>query len=360
MNDPDRTSAPADDAVWRAVARSLAGEATPDEEAALRRQLDGHPQRAALVAALDGALAGLRADAAPEVDVEAALASVMARRDRPALTVERGGVADAPPPRRPAIAPQPARWRTPAWMRIAAALVLLAGGALLWRALSNRGGPWQIQYATRTGMRQEVSLPDGSRVVLGPASRLAVARDYGRPARSVELHGQAYFEVTHDDAHEFSVSTPAARVTDVGTAFSVATDDAAAGTRVVVTSGAVAVTPSGRAATLLHAGDRAAVVSGAVTVQRGVATAEDVAWTQGRLVFRDATVADVAAELKRWYGVNLRVDDPALAGRHLTADFQGQTADGALRIIAATLGGQLRMRGDTAVIESPRGETRSP
>ncbi len=359
MNDPDRTSAPADDdAVWQAVARSLAGEATPDEDAALRRRLDGHPQRAALVAALDGALAGLRAEAAPEVEVEAALASVMARRDRPALTVERGGVADAPP-RRPAIAPRPARWRTPAWVRIAAVLVLVAGAALLWRALSNRGGPWQTQFATGTGMRQEVRLPDGSRVVLGPASRLAVARGYGKPARSVELHGQAYFEVTHDDAHEFSVSTPAARVTDVGTTFSVATD-AAAGTRVIVTSGAVAVTPSGRAATLLHAGDRAAVVSGTVTVQRGVATAEDVAWTQGRLVFRDATVADVAAELKRWYGVTLRVDDPALAGRHLTADFQGQTADGALRIIAATLGGQLRMRGDTAVIESPRGATPSP
>jgi transmembrane sensor len=140
-------------------------------------------------------------------------------------------------------------------------------------------------------------------------------------------------------------------VRDVGTTFAVSTT-AAETLRVVVTSGAVRVTPPGRGATLLRAGDRAAVSRGDVRVQRGAATADDVAWTQGRLVFRDAPIAEVAAELRRWYGVTLRVDDPRLASRHLTADFQGQTAQDALRIVAASLGGELRMSGDTAVIHS--------
>jgi transmembrane sensor len=360
MIDPDRTSAPADDALWEAVARSLAGEASPDEEAALRRELDGHPERAALVAALDGALRPLRAHAAPEVDVEAALASVMARRNRPALTVERGGAADLPAPRRPTVVParQPWRWRTPALLAAAAAVVLVIGGALVWRTLHPRGAGWQARYATAVGGMQRLLLPDGSRVVLGPASRLIVATGYGRGERRLRLRGEAYFEVRHDAAHPFHVSTPAALVSDVGTTFTVATDEGE-GTRVAVTSGAVKVTPTGRAATLLRAGDRAAVAGGRVDVQRGAAGADDVAWTQGRLVFRDAPLSEVATELRRWYGVVLRIDDPALAAKHLTADFQGQTADGAMRIVAASLGGELRRSGDTAVIVRRGGERRT-
>lgn len=362
MNDPDRTSAfPDDDAVWRAVARSLSGEASPGEDAALRRELDAHPQRAALVEALGGALGGLRADAAPAVDVEAALASVLARRDRPVLTVERGGAADPARPRRPVVTPavRP-RWRTPALLRMAASAVLVLGAALLWRALSGGGaaGGWQAQYATDVGARREIRLPDGTRVVLGPASQLAVAGGYGRARRTVQLSGQAYFEVVHNDARPFRVRTPAAEIADVGTAFTVATDDTRIA-RVAVTSGAVEVTPPSGSATLLRAGDRAAVAAGKVTVQRGAATADDVAWTRGRLAFRDAPLAEVAAALRRWYGVTLRVD-PALAERHLTADFEGQTADGAMRIVAATLGGELRRSGDTAVIVSPGADQRAP
>ncbi|HSU17557.1 FecR family protein [Longimicrobium sp.] len=360
MNDPDRTSTDYDDALWQAVARSLSGEASPEQEAALRLEMDAHPGRAELVGALGDAVAGVRADAAPPVDVEAALASVMARRDRPALTVERGGAAGVPAPRRPAIVPSARpRWRTPAVLAAAAALILAIGGALVWRTLRPHAGGWQARYATAVGGTQAIELPDGSRVLLGPASRLVVANGYGDDERRLRLHGEAFFDVVHDDVRPFEVVTDAARVTDVGTAFTVATGGQDS-TRVVVTHGSVKVTPPGRGATVLRAGDRASVARGGVKVERGAATREDVAWTTGRLVFRDAPLAEVAAEMRRWYGVTLRVDDPALAARHLTADFQGQSAGAALRIVAATLGGELRMRGDTAVIVRPGGGRRAP
>jgi transmembrane sensor len=200
------------------------------------------------------------------------------------------------------------------------------------------------------GARREVRLIDGSRVVIGPASRLAVSGDDGR---RVDLSGSAYFEVKHDDRHPFTVATGDVVITDVGTAFTVRADTAA-GTSVAVTEGIVAVALPGEAQQeTLRAGDRARVSSRRLTVQRRTGSSADVAWTTGRLAFRDATVAEVVAELHRWYGVTLRVD-PSLASRHLTADFTGQTADQAMQIVAAALGGELR-RGAGGATVVPRG-----
>jgi transmembrane sensor len=359
MNEPDRSPDEIqNDTAWQAVARLLAGETTPAEAAELRREMAEHPGRAELVSALESALEPLRADARPAVDVETALASVMARRDRPVLTVERGGAAasttTAPPPRAPAARPAP-WWRGSTLLRAAAAVLVLLAGALVWRMMSSRGGTQTRQYATQVGVRRELQLADGSRVVLGPDSRLAVGGDDGR---RVDLAGSAYFQVKHDSDRPFTVSTGDAVITDVGTAFTVRADSAA-GTTVAVTEGVVAVAlPRGTQQETLRAGDRARIMARRLAVQRRVAGQADVAWTTGRLAFRDATVAEVVSELRRWYGVTLRID-PSLANRHLTADFTGQTADQAMQIVAAVLGGELR-RGAGGGVVVPRGGARAP
>jgi len=359
MNESDLPPTDPADAAWQAVARSLAGESTPEEARALTADLAAYPGRAELVAALGGALDGLRADARPEVDVEAALASVMARRGRPVLTMEAGGAAHAPsPPLRTQPARRPAQWwRAPGVLRAAAAILVLVGAGLLWRAVSSRPGAAPIiRYATEVGARQELRLADGSRVVLGPDSRLAVSGDDGR---AVDLAGVAYFEVRHDERRPFTVTAGGATIRDVGTAFTVRADSAA-GTTVAVTEGVVAVsTANTAAAETLRAGDRARILRARMAVQRRVATRDDVAWTTGRLSFRDAPVPEVVAELRRWYGVTLRVD-PSLAGRHLTADFEGQTADQAMRIVAAALGGELRPGAGGATVVPRGGGRRAP
>ena len=345
----DSASPPPDprDAVWQSLARHVAGEDAPGERDALRAELEANPERAALVDALEGALSGLREPRAP-VDVEAALASVMARRDRPALTVERGGASQSPPP---VAARPPVWWKNPAILRAAAAALLLAGAIGVWRYLAVRGAPGpSAVYATETGRLRRVELSDGSVAVLGPESHLAVVADYGQSERRIELTGEAYFEVRHDADRPFVVHTSAAEVTDLGTAFVVRASDST-GTHVAVTQGSVRVTPREGAAAVLKAGDEAAVTaSGAVALERGTVTEDEAAWTQGRLIFRDAPLSEVAMELRRWFGVTVRIGDPALARRHLNAHLEDVTRDQALRIIAVTVGGEVRMRGDTAVI----------
>jgi transmembrane sensor len=339
--EPVTDGAPMD---WEVLARFMAGESPADEADAVRAWLAENPARHDVLHALDTALAPVAAPPAG-LDVEAALRSVHAKMDAPETPVIpfRAPVRQAPAPRRSIPAP---------WLRAAAAVVLLLGMWFGWQALRGRGTT-MVVHSTGVGERDSLRLPDGTMVILGPASRLVLMDGYGEQARQVELRGEALFDVPHDDARPFTVHAGDGWVRDIGTTFSV-TADSAAGVRVVVTAGAVALRATEQPGTeelVLRQGDRGTLAAGRMTAERAAATPDDIAWTRGRLVFRDTPVEQVSAELRRWYGVELRAD-PTVAGRRLTASFDGEPAADVLRVIGLALGAELTLRGDTAVLRA--------
>jgi transmembrane sensor len=352
----DRAQQPELDAEWEELARFLAGESSPEEQRRLRTRLARDPERAALVQALDAALTPPDETPLAPDEVERALASVMARREpiahrnlpsSPDVVSIRG--------RTPAQVPgMRARWHTAA-LRAAAAVIVVAGAGLLWKAsrLEERTAPAAraavVEYATAVGRVDTIRLADGTSVVLGPSSRIQLAATYGGRARELTLDGQAFFEVVHDDARPFVVRTSSAILRDVGTSFSVYSD-LERGTRVAVTSGAVdvaAVAATDGEPTVLHGGDRAEVLGDRMTVERGTVSGEELSWTRGTLVFHDATMTSVAADLRRWYGIRLLIEDTTLAARRVTATFDHGSVDDVGRVLAAVVGGSFSRSGDT-------------
>jgi transmembrane sensor len=204
------------------------------------------------------------------------------------------------------------------------------------------------------GARDSVRLPDGTRVILGPASVLTVPADYATNRR-VELQGEGYFDVHHDAAHPFSVHAMNALITDIGTAFAVRSDPDD-GVAVSVQEGVVRVGVDGRTGGAeLRAGDAGTVgASGGVTARRGSATRDDIAWTTGKLMFREATMARVRDDLRRWYGVTLVVGDRTLAARRLTANFQRENRAQMLDVLTLALGARKLVHGDTVVLSGLR------
>jgi transmembrane sensor len=194
-------------------------------------------------------------------------------------------------------------------------------------------------------------------VLLGPGSELTLARRYGDGRRNVELRGQALFEVRHDERRPFHVRAGSAIISDVGTTFAVRSD-AGDDVHVVVTSGAVVLRRAGApldSGMLLERGDRGRLRGdGQVAAERGGVTEDDLAWTRGRLVFNDATLDRVRADLRRWYGIELQIEDSSVSGRHLTASFAGESAQQVLDVIALALAVTIELRagGDTAVIHA--------
>jgi transmembrane sensor len=344
---PDSTDSPIE---WETLARYLAGECSVPERERIERYLADHPGDSEVVSALDNAMRILALREAPEIDVESALERVIARRDAPDTPVvslpSRRGV----PPRvkRTIVGP----WRI-ASVLAAAAVVVLAARTVLQRYGARREGPvaGSRTYVTAVGKRDSLRLPDGGRVVLGPASSLTIARGYGDRVRQVNLHGEAYFDVVHDSTRPFVVVVGPASIRDVGTSFAVHQDGARV--RVVVTSGSVllhSVASSARQDTL-NAGDVGTLEpDGGITSAHDVATTPYLSWMHGSLVYRDAPLAEVSQDLRRWYGVTLRVEDSTMARRHFSGSFNGDPVDRVLRVIGISLGARVELRGDTAVL----------
>lgn len=334
------------DPAEEALARFLDGACEPAEAQAVEAWLAAHPVDAALVAMLRDREAAMarRADAAP-VDTEAALAAVRKRMDAVPLTVVRGaGATRAASGKEPRFA-----WSARSVGFAAAAGLLIAIGLLQQRSAGSaaRGA---LAYQTKVGLQDSVRLADGTLAVLAPGSSLQVAADFGASSRELRLTGAAYFEVVHDEARPFTVRTGDVVIRDIGTVFSVHT--AANGrVSVAVTHGSVGMRVASSAEETLSAGDRAVTDAGQLAIRRGVVTTEDMAWTRGVLAYRDTPLADVRADLQRWYGLDLRVADDALLGRTLTASFRGQSAREVIRLIALALGAEAVQRGDTVFLQ---------
>jgi transmembrane sensor len=103
----------------------------------------------------------------------------------------------------------------------------------------------------------------------------------------------------------------------------------------------------------LRPGDIGVVLPGGrVETRRGAATPDDLAWTRGRLVFRNATMPELRADLRRWYGVELRVTDSALVHRHFSGTFAGEPAQQVIDAIALAFGARVERRGDTTYLRA--------
>ncbi|HEU4788024.1 MAG TPA: FecR domain-containing protein, partial [Gemmatimonadaceae bacterium] len=215
-------------------------------------------------------------------------------------------------------------------------------------------------YETAVGERRSLVLEDGSKVLLGPASRLEVLPGYGSTTRAVELHGDAFFDVRHDSSAPFSVRVGKALIEDLGTIFTVESDDGVTAS-VAVVSGSVRIRAAdspASAGVVLGAGDRGAVDdAGTARADARSLRDDDLAWTTGRLAFRNAPLTRVAGELRRWYGVTLRVADTSLANRHVTASFSGEPVDQVLKVIGLTLGAHAERNGNEAVLRVDNGST---
>ncbi|HEY8174778.1 MAG TPA: FecR domain-containing protein, partial [Gemmatimonadaceae bacterium] len=304
---------------WDKLGRYLAGESSPDEAAAVRHWLEAHPSDAKFVAALEAAV-GKVAPASP-VDVEAALRRVKTRMH----------------------AASPSPWRRYAVFAAAAAVILVAGVLVTRQTTPERRVVAARTYTTQVGERRDVLLADGTQVTLGPATSLVVL------GRDAELSGEALFSVVHDRKRPFTVRAGDAVIRDIGTEFTVHSDPGEA-VRVVVNEGVVQLSHGGDSVMLARGDVGVLETNGRVAASPGAATDDDLAWTRGRLVFRNADVTELAADLRRWYGVELRVTDTALLRRHFTGSFAREPANRVLDVIALALGAHVERRGDTAFI----------
>jgi transmembrane sensor len=241
----------------------------------------------------------------------------------------------------------------------AAAVLILVAASSLWFLARWRRDPNSIHdFATRRSQTAVLELPDGSRVMLGPASSLRF-RDRGllgvETPRDVYLEGEAYLEVKHDAMRPFRVHTAAGLVEDVGTEFLVSAYSDAPGMRVLVANGTVALYSAPSTArrpllTLAHGDLAELAVNGVATVTHDVNLAPYLAWTRGDLAFDGTRLGDIVPALERWYDIDINLSDNVLAERRLTATFRRESLSQVLELLALSLDVRVQREGRTVLI----------
>ncbi len=192
------------------------------------------------------------------------------------------------------------RWGAGLGVAVAASLAAIV---MIPAMLAKTAQPFAIR--TAPGERRSIML-GGTSIALNGDSRLQLDRADSRIATLEQ--GEAYFAVRHDAAHPFVVHAGGATFQDVGTAFDVV--HRSGETRIAVREGAVLYDPEG-AGVRLDGGQAMRIADNSATV-RAVDTVAVGGWRSGRLLYRDATLTEVAQDVARSIGQPVMVD-PALA-----------------------------------------------
>ena len=240
-----------------------------------------------------------------------------------------------------------------------AAAVLIAGTLVL-----TGPGPWQAapDHATAVAEIRDVTLADGSVVTLGAASALDVA--FTDAERRVSLtHGEAFFAVARDADRPFVVAAGDTLVRVIGTKFDV--HHGAQAVRVSVLEGRVEVSrpdkvteptaPSARR--VLTAGQQVvAARQGDIAPTRRVEPAELASWREGRLVYVDAYLRDVVADVNRYYPGQIALGDDAAADLQLTVSFRTDQIDRMIQVLTASLPLEVERAGGARIVLRSRPE----
>ena len=235
---------------------------------------------------------------------------------RPARAVVAGRRQHPAPAPEALCVPEPVR-HLPRRRFLQQALAAGVGAAALglgWRGWQYTRENHSEDLQTALGERRDIELPDGSQLQLNGATRLGVRYSAGQ--RQVVLEaGEVMFSVAHDSARPFVVDTAQGRVTVTGTRFDVRPDRGH--TRVAVEQGSVKVEGASGPSAQLTAGLGAHIdPQGQVVAPYPVDAAVVTAWRHGKLVFDNATLAEVVTEVSRYRSQPLRV---ALARRRACA-----------------------------------------
>lgn len=150
-----------------------------------------------------------------------------------------------------------------------------------------------------------LQLSDGTKVWLNAMSSLQYPLSFNGNERSVQLQGEAYFEVAHNAAKPFVVNLPGSHSVKVlGTAFNINSYSAEEAQDITVTTGKVQLQQPGQQA-LLIAGRSGRMLKGKSIQVQAADTATALAWRQNRFVFKDQPVAAIMQQISRWYNVEV-------------------------------------------------------
>ena len=227
--------------------------------------------------------------------------------------------------------------RAPRWFAVAVGTAAVI--AVMWLGISLDVLPFlqrPTQVATQVAEVREAALPDGTRVFLGAQSQISFEVTQ-RVRRATVVGGDAYFAVTHDADRPFTVSVDDVQVRVVGTQFEIRRRSGEVS--VAVAEGTVDVSRTNAAAApmRLHSGEALTAGDNAPLAVRAIEPTDIAAWRSGRLVYDNAELRDVVADVNRYARSRIVIADAQLESLRITTSFRTSQVEGMIETLQAAL-----------------------
>lgn len=245
------------------------------------------------------------------------------------------------------------------WWSLAAAVALVALGSMLWYLVKDNEREQLIGSTTESSQdskvvlkgKQYLHLPDGSSVLMNEGSTLSYSPElFDKGLRTVELEGEAYFDVKHDPTSVFQVRAGKVVTRVLGTAFNISMKQSQV--TVTVTRGLVEVSEDDRVYTKVKPDEQVTINTETSQFQTASLDAEEeLSWRSNYLIFDNISINEVQQLIESHYGVDLVFAEPALLNCKITASFLNSEDLGlVLKVLTEMTGATYSIDGKKAIV----------
>ncbi len=188
------------------------------------------------------------------------------------------------------------------------------------------------------GSRVKFVLPDGSEGWLNSGSSIKYPVKFGE-TRDVNLIGEAWFDVKKDSNRPFNVVASSINISVLGTQFNVSSYNGEK-VDVVLETGKVKLTQENSDEEYeMEPKDRVVVNTrnNKVNKTKLQETEKYSSWKDGKLVFRNEALSEIAERLSRWYNVEVEIENEKNKTLKLRATFVDEDIEEVLRLLKMSL-----------------------
>lgn len=216
--------------------------------------------------------------------------------------------------------------------KIAAILILFWGGTKLYETTSVKENviAYQTLYVP-AGQRAELILPDSTHVWLNARSKLVYPISFGKDIRQVELNGEAYFDVIHNEKQPFVVKTPQMDIQVLGTEFNVTAYSSSSDFEVALLRGCIELS-SPRLSSNYRMKEKEHIrLQNNKLISKDISDYDYFRWKEGLICFNNESVATIMEKLKLYYDIDIEVYNQKFINSRYTGKFR--TKDGIEQVL---------------------------
>lgn len=205
------------------------------------------------------------------------------------------------------------------------------------------------------GDRSSIVLPDNSMVWLNSGSKLTFNSAFKSGPRKVILEGEAFFSVSKDREHPFSVKTTDIVIEVLGTKFNVKAYPEENSVSTTLVEGSLEISSQYENTQIKP--DQKIVFS---KESKKMALAEisditaDTEWKDGRLVFRNESLGELAPKLRRWFDVDIVFADERVKQRRFTGVLERESILEVISYFDLSKFVKCRIQGNKIIIKSEK------